>query len=182
MQRGEFAESDVAADRLRIFAGVRPLGLEARAVGIRKSAPGQIGLEDVAARRDDRPFQSVDRNPVAWIEDRPGCVGYESRIHIGEERHGVWLALYRRTGVVIRPDRDIRGQFGHAAEVIAMPVRGNEVVDLRQTGILGSFENSPGIAHGVGTAVTGIDEHGFPGGAYKQGRVAAFNIDDVDLK
>ena len=73
---------------------------------------------------------------VADLGDRVLGVGVERRIDLREE------FVDRRSGLNVRAvvdefaDRDAIGEFGHAAEMIAMPVRGDEVIDLGQAGIL----------------------------------------------
>ena len=108
----KFAEPDVAADRLCILTGIGTLGLEARAEGILASATCQVGLKDVAACGDDGPFQAVNRDGVAWIDDGPRRLRDKPRIDIRKERLRVRLSLYGRASVVVRLDRDRVGEHG----------------------------------------------------------------------
>ena len=50
------------------------------------------------------------------------------------------------------PDREPRGELGHAAHVIAMEVGRHQVVDLRQAGVLRRGDDAVGIAAVAGIA------------------------------
>jgi hypothetical protein len=63
-----------------------------------------------------------------------------------------------------------------------MPVRDDEVIDLLQSGVFDGVHDSTGIARRSCAGIAGIDEQRLKGRRYKQGGVAAFNIDDVDVE
>src|SRR5205814_4198327 len=63
----------------------------------------------------------------------PICVfalGEKLRIDLCQEFLGGGLRLHGRTVVDEMLNRDALGQFRHAAEVIAVPMRGDQVIDL----------------------------------------------------
>ena len=58
---------------------------------------------------------------------------------------------------------DARRDLGDATDVVGMEVRGDQMIDPRETCILGGCENAFGIAHGCGPTVAGVDEHRLAG-------------------
>ncbi len=80
-------------------------------------------------------------------------------------------------------DRDALRQFRHAAEMVAMPVRGDQIVDLGQTGVAGRRHDALGVAHRrVGRHIAGIDQHRLARGRNEQRRLAAFDVDHINIQ
>ena len=75
-----------------------------------------------------------------------------------------------------------RGELGHRAEVIAVPVRRDQVVDLREAGILDGGHDALGVARRGRAAVARVDQQRLAGRRDEQRRVAAFDVDDVDVQ
>ena len=44
-------------------------------------------------------------------------------------------------------DRNLLGELGHAAEMIAVAVRDDQMIDLREAGILDRLHDAAGVAH-----------------------------------
>jgi hypothetical protein len=62
------------------------------------------------------------------------------------------------------PDRDPVRHFDHAAEMITVPMRGDEMIDLGEMSILRRRHDALGIPlRRIGSEVPGIDEYGFAG-------------------
>ena len=81
------------------------------------------------------------------------------------------------------PDRDLLGEFHHAAEMIAVPMGGDEMVDPGQAGIPCGGHDAPGIPlRRIRRDIPGIDEHGFAGRRHVQRGVAAFDVDHIDVQ
>src|SRR5262245_42690951 len=80
-------------------------------------------------------------------------------------------------------DRDALGDLGHAAEMVTMPMRRDEMINLRETGILGGCHDALGVADGsLRSSVAGIDQDGFAGWRDEQRGIAAFDIDHVNVE
>src|SRR5262249_58028408 len=74
------------------------------------------------------------------------------------------------------------GDARNPAVVIAVPVRDDQVVDLREAGVFHRIHDSPGISRSRLTAVAGVDQDRFARWRDEQHRAAAFNIDEVELE
>ena len=80
------------------------------------------------------------------------------------------------------PDRNARSELGHAAEVIAVPVGGDQVIDAAEAGILDRGHDPVRIPRRRRPAVAGVDQHRLSGRRDEQGGVAALDVDDIDLE
>ena len=58
-------------------------------------------------------------------------------------------------------DRDARRELGHATEMIAVPVRGNQIVDLAEARIFDGGHYAVRISDRGCTGIPRIDEHRF---------------------
>ena len=79
-------------------------------------------------------------------------------------------------------DGDLRGELGQAAEVIAVPVRDDQMIDLGEAGVMDGIHDAAGIANGAGRDVARIHEQRLAGGRDEERGVAAFDVDDVDVE
>ena len=80
-------------------------------------------------------------------------------------------------------DRDLGGELGHAAEMIAVPVGCDQVVDLGQAGVLDRRHDAGGVALGrLGGDVAGVHQHGLARGRHEEGGVPALDVDDIDVE
>jgi AAA family ATP:ADP antiporter len=79
-----------------------------------------------------------------------------------------------RVGAVIDElsNRDPIRQRGHAAEVVAVPVRGHEVIDLLEPRIANRCHDAIRVALRCLTGIAGIDEERLSGRSHHQGRLA----------
>jgi hypothetical protein len=67
--------------------------------------------------------------------------------------------------------------------MISVPVRGDEMIDLGELGILRRTHDAVGIPLGrIGCEIPRIDEHRFPGRGHKQRRIAAFDVHNIDIE
>ena len=89
--------------------------------------------------------EAGDRDLVAGLDDRVLGVGVELRIDLREEFIGGGRRLQVRPVVDEMPDRDALGELGQAAEMIAVPMRDDQMVDLGEAGILGGRHDARGI-------------------------------------
>ena len=62
--------------------------------------------------------------------------------------------------------------------MIAVPVRDDQVIDLRQASIPDRFHDAIGITFRI-AQISGVDEDRFAGGCHEQHRVTAFDVDHV---
>ena len=78
--------------------------------------------------------------------------------------------------------RHALGQSRHPAEVIAVIVRRDQVVDLLQTRVADGRCNPIRVANGDGSAVPGVHQERLPRRRHEQRRVAPFHVDQVDVE
>ena len=71
------------------------------------------------------------------------------------------------------------GQFRHSANVIAMIVSNQQIIDLADARSFRHGRYTRGVPF---SWETGIDEHGFPGGGDKKRRLPALDINEVDVQ
>src|SRR5712691_3145714 len=154
---------------------------EARAGWIGRAGAGQRGLEHLCRRAHDAPFQTFERNPVAGLDDRAPGPGVESRVLL-ENQIYLTARLYVRSMVDEFLDRNARGELGKSADMIAVEVSGDHVIDLRHPGIPDRGHDAIGVADRGITAVSRVVDDGFAGWRDPQLGIAAFHVDDVDVE
>ena len=158
-------------------------GLKFAQDGFAAPAPASGVLSTCPADDDDAPVEPGDRDDIAGLGDRVLRLAVERGIGLGEEFVDGRSGLNVRPVVDEFPDRNAIGEFRHAAEMIAVPVRGDEMIDLGQAGIPRRGHDALGIALGrIRSDIAGIDEHGFAGRRHVQRGVAAFDVDHIDVE
>ncbi len=78
-------------------------------------------------------------------------------------------------------DRDALLELGHAAVMIAMVMREDQVIDLGQAGIFGGGINAFRVSHGS-VGIAGIDQQRFTRRRYEERPIAALDVDDVNVE
>ena len=63
-----------------------------------------------------------------------------------------------------------------------MPMRDDQIVNLLEPGVLHCCHNATSIANRARAAIAGVDEQRLARRGYKQRRVTAFNVHEVDLQ
>ena len=181
MDRAEIAVGDVETDGERVLDIVLTRD-EARAGRVRPAGAAQRPVLDrFAVRGDDVDVEPAHRDLVARLEHGVLSLGVERRIDLGEELVGGFGRLLVRTVIHEFADRDALLELGHPAVMIAVPVRDDQAVDLGETGILRGGIDALGIAHRA-VGVAGVDQERFTGRVHEQRRVAAFDVDDIDVQ
>ena len=94
------------------------------------------GVPALAARRDDLHIKSPNRNLVARLHLQVLALRAGVGVRL-EEGVGTLARFDRRTVIDERLDRKFLGELRHAADVIGVIVRGDEIVDLRHARLLG---------------------------------------------
>src|SRR5262249_24528001 len=79
-------------------------------------------------------------------------------------------------------DRDSLRQFSHSAEVIAMPMRRYQMVNLLQLGILCGCNNAIGIARSGRAGVAGVNEERLALRGHQQGPNHAVHVYDRNMQ
>src|SRR5262249_61524587 len=123
-----------------------------------------------------------DLNAVAWFDDGVFPLPVKLRISRLHELIGSFIRRNIRSMIDEFLDRDARGKLGHSTEMVAVPVRRNQVIDLLDAGIFHRRHDPAGVARCCSTAVAGVDEHGLTGWTDEKCRVTAFNVDDINLE
>ena len=172
---------DVDADGERVLDIVLARD-EARACGVRPAGAAQRPVLDrFAVRGDDGDVHAAHRDLVAGLEDGALSLGDERRVDLGQELVGGFGRLLVRAVVHELADRDALLQFGHAAVMIGVPVGGDQAVDLGEAGVLGGGNDAFGVADRA-VEIAGVDQERFTGRVHEQRRVAAFDVDDIDVE
>ena len=145
-------ERDDAADRLVVFRDVDGRRRISGARGVRRRLPGERRLNDLRGRRHDPPVQALDLQLVARFGD--GVLRLrELGVFALEERVGVLVGL--SVGAVIDKvcDRDPLRELAEAADVIAVVMGRNQVIDARHACALRRGGDAVGVACGAGASV-----------------------------
>jgi hypothetical protein len=79
-------------------------------------------------------------------------------------------------------NRNPGGDFGHPSKMIAVPVCGDQMIDLAQTCILCGIRDAARIAACCPARIPRIDEDRLAGRRDKQGCVSTLDVDDVDVQ
>jgi len=77
---------------------------------------------------------------------------------------------------------DVPSQHGHPSEVIAVPVRGDEMIDLLKARIVDRSQDSTRVTVTAGAHVPCINQKRLAGRGHHQHRLATFDIHHVDLQ
>jgi hypothetical protein len=104
------------------------------------------------------------------------------------DRHAI--GPERRAVVDKRADRNLRGEVHHAADVVVVEVRNQQVIDAGDASRASRREDPIGIppddirtAGAAGArAVTGIDQQRLPGRRDDEGGLAAFDVDEENFQ
>ena len=120
---------------------------------------GTFERRDRYTRGDDH--ESVGRSkrdPVAWLDDGMLCLRDQVSVDILQEIVGTLARLDVCPVIPVVLDWDLLGELGEAAVVIPVPVRDDQIVDLREPGITDRFHDAACIARGGGARIAGVDE------------------------
>jgi hypothetical protein len=79
-------------------------------------------------------------------------------------------------------DRNLRSKLRQPAEVVAVPVRDDQVIDLLELRILDRRHNAPGIAHRAWRHVAGVHQQRFARRRHKEHRIPALHVDDIHIQ
>ena len=91
------------------------------------------------------------------------CLRIKLRIRLLQEVIGSGARLHVRAVVDELADRNARRQFGHPAEVIAMPVSRDQMVDLREPCIFHRGHDALGVANRPCASIACIDQQRLAG-------------------
>src|SRR5262249_27326425 len=97
------------------------------------------------------------------------CVGYSRRLNVGS------MIDVLTDGYTFR-------EFCHSTEVVAVPMRRDQVVDLLQFGIFCRSHDALGITNRSGSGVPRIDEKRLALRCYEQGCIAALDVDHINVE
>ena len=99
----------------------------------------------------------------------------------GVKLFGVLVVLDALAMVDEGADGQPAGELRHAAGMVLVKMRDQEVVDSFDAGVLGGRGDAIGVP-AVVAGPTGVDQHGFAGGRHEQRGLAAFDVDEVYFK
>src|SRR5436190_198833 len=174
------AKAQMDAGRSWVFDGLGWRGRSGRAIRIRLAAALDRLRDRPCIAADDLHVDALQRKAIAW----PGDDVFPERTdrRVGPE-HGCRALVVRNDGVVVneRANRQDARQFCHAARVIAMEMSEKQVVDLFEAGSPGSGGDAVRVSAAV-AGVTGVDEQRLARRCHDEGRLPAFDVDEIDVE
>jgi hypothetical protein len=132
-----------------------------------------------ATMRQSRPSIAILSRGLG---DGMDALRVQRGIDVLQELVGAFLGLHVAAVVDETLDRNPTGKLRHRTEVIAMPVRRDQIIDLHDARVFRRGEDALGVAKGRRAAVAAIDQHRLPRGCGEQRRVAALDVHDVDVE
>ena len=174
----ELAKGDQDAGRAGVLAGVvRPLALRGAVwVGLGLDA-GNLG--DVLAVRHQNDYAKAGNlNGVARMN---GAAGLSlDRLQIGRKIVASDVGIFAVWAVVEEfANGNAGNELGHAAYVVGMVVRDQQVIDARNAGVFHCRLDAIGVAATL-VRPAGIHEHRLTGWGYEQSGLAAFDVNRID--
>ncbi len=106
----------------------------------------------------------------------------ELRVSCSEKRVGKFPRLDIGAVVDKFADGNPGRQFRHAAEMIAVPMRRDQMIHLPQPGVPDRVHDASRIAGGRGAGVAGVDEQRLMRRPDEQRGIAALHIDDINVQ
>src|SRR5262245_58182288 len=106
-------------------------------------------------------------------------LGVDARIGLLKKRVDRLRRLHVRAVIVEVPNRNMPGELGHPAVMIAMPMRRDQVVDLCESGVLDGIHDPSRVPRRSRTTVTSVDQDGFARRRYEKRRAAALHVDEI---
>src|SRR6516162_11299795 len=135
MKGAKLTERDDHSNGLSIFGPVHILGSKVGAIWIRLSSAGQRNLDGFSGGSDHVHVKALHWNCVARLHLRMFRLAIDPWIRLLQERIGLRNALHISAVVDELSNRNAAGEHSHAAEVIEMPVSGDQVIDLLKSRI-----------------------------------------------
>ncbi len=176
----ELAERYPDAGRSRIFDRLCRVGRLRRTGRVRRSRACDRFRHDGAVAAHDLDVDALERNAVARLRHDMPAAGPNRDIRVEWPLRRV---VARRDRVVIdeRMNRQAGGELGNAAGVVAMKMRDQQIVDVRNAGSFGRSGNPVRVPSAV-CREAGVDEQRLPGRGLDQGGLTAFDVDEIDVQ
>src|SRR5262249_73558 len=175
MDGSKFSESDMNSNRLWVLRIVLS-GLEFCAIWIGFAGAGKGSLDGFTGRRHHKRVETGKTDLVTGFGHRMFCLVVKLRICVLQKGIGCGSRLSVWPVVDELTDRDSLRQFSHSAEVIAMPMRRYQMINLLQLGILCGCNDAIGIARSGGTGIAGVNEERLALRGHQEGRIPAFHV------
>ena len=161
-----------------------------RAAIDQKHVPPHTGLagarerraDDSTRRRHHPDDETSNGNRVTGSDHRMLRFGVQSGIRRLQEPVGRFVRLHVRPMVDEMPNRNPRSELGEAAVVVAVPMRCDQVINLRHTARSGGVDDSAGVPRRAHAPVSRIDEQRLTRRRHEERRVTAFYVDNIDVQ
>ena len=182
MEDTELPEPGENTYRLRVFAVVFSLRDEIGAVAIRSAATRQRPVDDPFRRRKYRDVDTGKGNPIAGRDDRMFGALVQRPICRTEKLSHSFVRLDTRSVVDEASHRNLARQLLHRSVVVAVPVGGDQVVDLSDARVRHRVHDATGIPRCILSTVSSIDQQGLPARRDEQGRTPTLDVDQIYLE
>ena len=181
IQETKCAEREQHPDRRRIVGCISPPRLDALTQRIRR-ASGLRSRDQLPVRREHLDVEALERDGVPRLDHnlfRSACRyrGTKRRHH----RVGALARFGRRAVGDHVADLHARNQLLHAADVIRVVVRDDEIVDGPDAGLLHRGRNPLRIAQVV-CRPAGVDQHRLPGRRDDERGLTAFDVNEIQAQ
>jgi len=139
-------------------------GLKLAQYGFGLPAPGRAALIVSPAEVTTRTSIPAMEIPVAGFDHGVLCLGVERRVGLRKERIGSFARLDIGAMIDELANLDPGSQFRHSAEVITVPMRRDQMIDLLQPGVFDRILDAFRIANRSRAIVARIDQQRFADG------------------
>src|SRR5262245_59110574 len=157
MKGAKFSESNMNADRLGILRIVLS-GLEFCTIRIGFAGARKRTLDDLTGRGHHKCVETGNSNLVAGFRHCVFCLAVKLRIRALQKGIGRGGRLSVCAMVDELTDGDSLREFSHSAEMIAMPMRRYQMINLLKFGIARGCDNAIGVTRSSRTCVARINE------------------------
>ena len=179
VEETECAEAHAHADRPRVFSANGAADLDAFACRVRLSAAVERPGERRAVGAHDVHLHAAERQSIAGLGHE--VLAAPAGDFVGRKRrHDFRRGFDRRAVVDERPNRNPLRELRHAAVVVLVKMRDQEIVDAGEARVLDRGHDPIGIA-AVLLRIAGVDEQRLPRRRDDERRLAAFDVDEIDV-
>src|SRR5215510_16482341 len=177
MNRAKFTESDMNSNGLGILRIVLPR-LEFCAVRIGFACARKRTLDGLTGRGHHTRVETRNSDLVAGFRHCVFRLAVKLWIRVLQKGIGRGSRLSVCPMVDELTNRDSLREFSHSSEVIAMPMRRYQMVNLLQLGILCGCNNAIGIARSGRAGIAGVNEKRLALRRHQERRISAFHVYD----
>src|SRR5262249_51162938 len=181
MKGAKLSEGDMNSNRLGILRIVLSR-LEFSTIGIRFAGARKRTLDRLAGRGHYTRIETGNSDLVTGFRYRVLCLAVKLRIRVLQKGVGCGSRLSVCSMVDVLTDGNSHCQFSHSAEVITMPMRDNQMINLLKFGIAGGCNDAIGIARSGCAGVTRVNQERLALRGHQERRVPGLHVHDINVQ